>query len=227
MREAIGQRRAGRVGGVRFALRRRPWRNGVRFPTAHGPHPFRVSAIYYDYSTDRGVVVMDRAHLHAPFRRPAADQPDRLLEARRERGRRARAPPDPAWRGAPRLHPHELVAPRRGAADLRQHIRDHLRPRSDRHSRRDSWRDGHARDAHHRAAPRVGAPAAGGRGPPANQADDRPRVRLSRRRWSGAGACFGIRAGADSHLRRQRAELRVDDSVPRAGRVPAAVEPVW
>ena len=32
----------------------------VTLPTAHGPHPFQVSAIYYDYSTDRGVVVMDR-----------------------------------------------------------------------------------------------------------------------------------------------------------------------
>ncbi len=32
----------------------------VTLPTAHGPHPFQVNAIYYDYSTDRGVVVMDR-----------------------------------------------------------------------------------------------------------------------------------------------------------------------
>ena len=31
----------------------------VRLPTPHGPHPFHVTAVYYDYSTDRGVVVMD------------------------------------------------------------------------------------------------------------------------------------------------------------------------
>jgi putative ABC transport system permease protein len=33
----------------------------VRLPTPHGPHPFQVSAVYFDYSTDRGVVVMDRS----------------------------------------------------------------------------------------------------------------------------------------------------------------------
>jgi len=31
----------------------------VRLPTPHGPHEFHVTAVYYDYSTDRGVVVMD------------------------------------------------------------------------------------------------------------------------------------------------------------------------
>jgi putative ABC transport system permease protein len=33
--------------------------------TPKGPHPFRVAAVYYDYSSDRGVVVMD----HGTFRR--------------------------------------------------------------------------------------------------------------------------------------------------------------
>ncbi len=32
----------------------------IDVPTPHGPRPFEVAAVYYDYSTDRGVVVMDR-----------------------------------------------------------------------------------------------------------------------------------------------------------------------
>jgi putative ABC transport system permease protein len=35
--------------------------DSVTLPTAHGPHDFRIAAIYYDYSNDRGVVVLDRA----------------------------------------------------------------------------------------------------------------------------------------------------------------------
>jgi putative ABC transport system permease protein len=31
----------------------------IRLPTPAGPRPFRVAAVYYDYSTERGVVVMD------------------------------------------------------------------------------------------------------------------------------------------------------------------------
>ncbi len=33
----------------------------IDVPTPAGPRPFQVAAVYYDYSTDRGVVVMDRA----------------------------------------------------------------------------------------------------------------------------------------------------------------------
>jgi putative ABC transport system permease protein len=33
----------------------------LEIPTPHGPRPFRVAAVYYDYASDRGVVVMDRA----------------------------------------------------------------------------------------------------------------------------------------------------------------------
>ena len=33
----------------------------IHVPTPAGPRPFQVAAVYYDYSTDRGVVVMDRA----------------------------------------------------------------------------------------------------------------------------------------------------------------------
>ncbi|HUR20848.1 MAG TPA: ABC transporter permease, partial [Vicinamibacterales bacterium] len=32
----------------------------VRLPTPAGPVPFKVAAVYYDYSSDRGVLVMDR-----------------------------------------------------------------------------------------------------------------------------------------------------------------------
>ncbi|MEN3337483.1 MAG: putative transport system permease protein [Acidobacteriota bacterium] len=33
----------------------------VRLPTPDGPVPFRIAAVYYDYSSDRGVLVMDRS----------------------------------------------------------------------------------------------------------------------------------------------------------------------
>ena len=33
----------------------------VQLPTPNGPVPFRIVAVYYDYSSDRGVLVMDRA----------------------------------------------------------------------------------------------------------------------------------------------------------------------
>jgi putative ABC transport system permease protein len=32
----------------------------IDLPTPGGPRPFHVTAVYYDYSTDRGIVVMDR-----------------------------------------------------------------------------------------------------------------------------------------------------------------------
>ncbi len=59
MREAIGHDVV--VVSEAFALRFGvKLGDTVRLPTPHGPHPFQVSAVYYDYSTDRGVVVMDR-----------------------------------------------------------------------------------------------------------------------------------------------------------------------
>ena len=33
----------------------------IDVPTPSGPRPFHVAAVYYDYSTDRGVIVMDRS----------------------------------------------------------------------------------------------------------------------------------------------------------------------
>ena len=39
----------------------------VSLPTPAGPREFRIAAVYYDYSTDRGVVVMDRATFIAHY----------------------------------------------------------------------------------------------------------------------------------------------------------------
>jgi putative ABC transport system permease protein len=39
----------------------------ITLQTAHGPTPFRVISIYYDYSSDRGVVMMDNGTLRRHF----------------------------------------------------------------------------------------------------------------------------------------------------------------
>ena len=39
----------------------------VEIPTPQGPRPFRVAAVYYDYASDRGVVVMDRGTFRKHF----------------------------------------------------------------------------------------------------------------------------------------------------------------
>ena len=49
----------------------------VTLPTPSGPRPFRVAAVYYDYSSDRGLVVMDRT----TFTRHYADLPPTGLTA--------------------------------------------------------------------------------------------------------------------------------------------------
>ncbi len=41
--------------------------SSITLPTPSGPKSFRVTAVYYDYSNDRGVVVMDRATLERHF----------------------------------------------------------------------------------------------------------------------------------------------------------------
>jgi putative ABC transport system permease protein len=43
----------------------------IDVPTPHGPRPFRIAAVYYDYASDRGVVVMD----HATFARHFGELP--------------------------------------------------------------------------------------------------------------------------------------------------------
>lgn len=60
MRAAIG--RDAVVASESFALRfgRGPG-DTVRLPTPSGERPFRIAAVFYDYSTDRGVLVMDRS----------------------------------------------------------------------------------------------------------------------------------------------------------------------
>jgi putative ABC transport system permease protein len=65
-------------------------RNGdvLQIPTPQGDKPFRITAIYYDYASDRGVVVMDRSSFRkyfgdlppsgvAAYLRPGAD-PERV-----------------------------------------------------------------------------------------------------------------------------------------------------
>jgi putative ABC transport system permease protein len=65
-------------------------RNGdvLQIPTPQGDKPFRIAAIYYDYASDRGVVVMDRGSFRkyfgdlppsgvAAYLRPGAD-PERV-----------------------------------------------------------------------------------------------------------------------------------------------------
>ena len=60
----------------------------LQIPTPQGPRPFRVAAVYYDYASDRGVVVMDRGTFRkywgdlppsgvAAYLRPGAD-PERV-----------------------------------------------------------------------------------------------------------------------------------------------------
>jgi putative ABC transport system permease protein len=41
----------------------------VELPTTSGPHPFKVAAVYYDYSSNRGTAVMDRATYDRHFDR--------------------------------------------------------------------------------------------------------------------------------------------------------------
>jgi len=60
MRRAIGRQAV--VVSESFAIRQNVAVGGeVRLPTAGGPVPFTIAAVYYDYSSDRGVLVMDRA----------------------------------------------------------------------------------------------------------------------------------------------------------------------
>ncbi len=60
MRRAIGQDAV--VVSESFVIKQHVGAGGdVTLPTPHGSVPFRVAAVYYDYSSDRGVLVMDRS----------------------------------------------------------------------------------------------------------------------------------------------------------------------
>ena len=70
--------RAGRTGGVvvseAFSLKHGAGAGDtIELPTPRGPVPLRVEAVYFDYSSDRGIVVMDAAAFarHFESRRPA------------------------------------------------------------------------------------------------------------------------------------------------------------
>ena len=74
MRTAMGEDAA--VVSESFALRhRKAVGDGVVLNTPRGQRTFRVAAVYYDYSSDQGVVVLDRS----TFRKYFGDQPPRSL----------------------------------------------------------------------------------------------------------------------------------------------------
>ena len=74
VRAAIGQDAA--VVSESFALRhRKTVGDGVVLNTPRGQRAFRVAAVYYDYSSDQGIVVLDRS----TFRKYYGDQPPRSL----------------------------------------------------------------------------------------------------------------------------------------------------
>jgi putative ABC transport system permease protein len=66
LREAIGQDAV--IVSEPFAMRYNK-RDGdtLELPTPQGVMPFRIAAIYYDYSSDRGAVVMDRGAFRKYF----------------------------------------------------------------------------------------------------------------------------------------------------------------
>lgn len=66
MRQAIGT--DGVVASEAFTLKHRIGAGqDVVLPTARGPVSFRIAAVYYDYSNDRGVLMMDRATFERHF----------------------------------------------------------------------------------------------------------------------------------------------------------------
>jgi putative ABC transport system permease protein len=66
MRSAIGQDAV--IASEAFALKHRAAvGDDVVVPTPAGPFPFRIAAVYFDYSNDRGVLMMDRATFERHF----------------------------------------------------------------------------------------------------------------------------------------------------------------
>ena len=66
MRRAIGRNEV--VASESFTLKQRVQvGDEVDLPTPAGPIPFRIAAVYYDYSNDRGVLMMDRATFERHF----------------------------------------------------------------------------------------------------------------------------------------------------------------
>ncbi|MFQ5739571.1 MAG: FtsX-like permease family protein [Acidobacteriota bacterium] len=53
----------------------------IRLPTPQGMHPFEVEAVYYDYSSERGVIVMDRHAYLKYFSDPTATSLSLYLES--------------------------------------------------------------------------------------------------------------------------------------------------
>ncbi len=75
--------RGDRLGAVRHALSTSATATPSSCRRRRACKPFRIAAIYYDYSSDRGVVVMDRGTFRKYFGELPADRRGGLPEARR------------------------------------------------------------------------------------------------------------------------------------------------
>jgi putative ABC transport system permease protein len=71
MREAIGQDAVVISESLSLFFDRRPG-DLIELPTQYGPHRFKVAAVYYDYSSNRGSAVMDRSTYERLFELPDA-----------------------------------------------------------------------------------------------------------------------------------------------------------
>ena len=71
LRDAIGQDQVVVSESFSLYFAKKPG-DTVELPTPAGPHWFRVAAVYYDYSNNRGVAVMDRSTYERLFRVPGS-----------------------------------------------------------------------------------------------------------------------------------------------------------
>ncbi len=88
MRSAIGQDAV--VASEAFTLKHAVnVGDEVLVPTPAGPASFRLAAVYFDYSNDRGVLMMDRSTFERHFGDARAERADGLPEGSRDAGRSA------------------------------------------------------------------------------------------------------------------------------------------
>ena len=137
MRRAIGQDAV--VVSESFVIKQHVDVGGdVQLPTPNGVVPFRVAAVYYDYSSDRGVLVMDRSTFVRHYGDNAVSCAQRIPAARDRPRSRAAGSSVANRRGTPCPDQYQCVAAHGGPPDLRQHLCDHLCARDHRHPGRHS-----------------------------------------------------------------------------------------
>jgi putative ABC transport system permease protein len=163
----------------------------IELVTPAGPHRFRVGAVYFDYSTDRGVVLMDRS----TFVRHFGDARPTSLSVYLRAGR------DPE-------HVRSRLLGQLGEAhrafihtnrSLRAEVlrifdatfRDHLRARGHRHPGRRAWHHEHDDHADDRAAARAATLRQLGAG----RAQIRGMVMIESAMLGIVGQIFGVLAG--------------------------------